>query len=66
LLKEKEIDTLELCGVCTNICVLYTCADARARGLSVKVDRRCVDTFDRAAHEFALKEMERTLGAKII
>jgi len=66
LLKEKEIDTLELCGVCTNICVLYTCADARARGLSVRVDRRCVDTFDRAAHEFALKEMERTLGAKLI
>ncbi len=66
ILKEKHIDTLELCGVCTNICILYTCADARARGYNVIVDRRCVDSFDRAAHEFALKEMERVLGAKII
>ncbi len=64
-LKERGIDTLELCGVCTNICVLYTCADARMRDYNVCVDRRCVDSFDHAAHEFALKEMERVLGAKI-
>jgi len=66
LLKEQNINTLELCGVCTNICVLYTAADARSRGCNVVVDRRCVDTFDRAAHEFALKELDRTLGVKII
>ncbi|MFA6447999.1 MAG: isochorismatase family cysteine hydrolase [bacterium] len=66
ILKEKNLDAIELCGVCTNICVLYTCADARMRGYNVTVDRRCVDSFDRAAHEFALKEMERVLGAKII
>jgi nicotinamidase/pyrazinamidase len=66
LLKEKGIDTLELCGVCTNICIFYTAADARMRGYNVTVDRRCVDSFDRAAHEFALKEMERTLGVKIV
>ncbi len=66
ILEEKGIDTVELAGVCTHICVLYTCADARNLGMNVIVDRRCVDTFDRAAHEFALKEMDRTLGAKII
>jgi len=66
ILREKGLDTLELCGVCTNICILYTAADARMRNYNVIVDRRCVESFDRAAHEFALKEMERTLGVKII
>jgi nicotinamidase-related amidase len=66
VLKEKHIDTLELCGVCTNICILYTCADARMRGYHVTVDRRSVDSFDHVAHEFSLKEMERVLGAKIV
>ncbi|HOO55224.1 MAG TPA: isochorismatase family cysteine hydrolase [bacterium] len=65
-LKEHGICSLEICGVCTHICVLYTCADARARNIDVEVDRRCVDSFDRAAHDFALKEMERTLGANIV
>ncbi|MFC1474921.1 cysteine hydrolase family protein [bacterium] len=66
VISENDIDTLELMGVCTNICILYTCADAHDRDLKVIVDRRCVDTFDRSAHEFALKEMDRVLGAKII
>lgn len=65
-LKKRGIDTLELCGVCTNICVLYTSADARMRGMHVNVDRRCVDSYDHAAHEFALKEMDRVLGVKLI
>lgn len=66
VLKEKNVDSLELCGVCTNICVLYTSADARMRGYDVTVDRRCVDSYDHAAHEFALKEMDRVLGVKVI
>jgi len=65
-LKEQEITGLELVGVCTNICVLYTCSDARNRDYRVTVDRRCVDSFDRSAHDFALKEMDRTLGAKVV
>ena len=66
LLQEKQIDTLELCGVCANICVLYTAADARMRDYHVIVDRRCVDSNDHAAHDFALKEMDRVLGVKIV
>lgn len=65
LLQEKHINSIELCGVCTNICVLFTAADARMRGYQVSVDRRCVDSYDHAAHEFALKEMDRVLGVKI-
>lgn len=66
ILKKYDVKTLELCGVCTNICILFSAADARARGYDVVVDRRCVDSFDHAAHEFALKEMDRVLGVKII
>lgn len=66
VLKEKKVSRLELCGVCTNICIFFTAADARNRGYEVTVDRRCVDSFDHAAHDFALKEMERVLGVKVI
>lgn len=65
-LQELHINTLELVGVCTNICVLFTAADARNRGYNVQIDRRCTDSFDHAAHDFALKEMDRVLGAKIV
>ena len=65
-LTDLKVESLDLAGVCTNICVLYTAADARNRGYAVTVDRRCVDSFDRAAHEFALKEMDRVLGVKLV
>ena len=66
ILRDMGAKRIELCGVCTNICVMYTAADARNREYEVIVDRKCVDSFDRAAHEHALKEMERVLGVKII
>ncbi|MEW5944633.1 MAG: isochorismatase family cysteine hydrolase [bacterium] len=66
ILRDIGAARIELCGVCTNICVLYTAADARNREYGVEVDRKCVDSFDRAAHEFALKEMERVLGVKLV
>ena len=65
-LREQNVQSLELVGVCTQICVLYTAADARMRHYDVIVRKDCVASFDRAAHEFALKEMEKTLGAKVI
>lgn len=64
-LREKGIDKLILTGVCTNICVLYTAADARMRGYEVEAIREAVASFDPAAHEFALHEMERTLGVSV-
>ena len=65
-LSELNVNCIEIVGVCTQICVLYTCFEARCRGYQVVVDRRCVDSFDKSSHEFAIKEMQRTLGAKII
>ena len=65
-LRELGVTEIELTGVCTQICVLYTAADARTRLYNVEVRRDCVGSFDEEAHEFALKEMEKTLGAKVL
>jgi nicotinamidase/pyrazinamidase len=65
-LREKEIKELELAGCLTNICIFYTSADARALGYPVTVMKKAVASSDPEAHRFALKEMENTLGVKII
>ncbi len=65
-LRERGVDTLRLVGDCTNICVLYTAADARNLGYAVEVVRDGVTSFDEEAHHDALRELEKTLGAKIL
>ena len=65
-LREKGIHELHLVGVCTNICVLYTAADARNLGYDVKVYRGGVASFDNSSHDFALREMKQTLGCEVI
>ena len=65
-LRERGVDTLRLVGDCTNICVLYTAADARNLGYAVEVLENGVTSFDEEAHRDALRELEKTLGAKIL
>lgn len=65
-LRELGVTRVRLVGVCTNICVLYTAADARMRGYAVEVPRAKVASFDAAAHEWALGEMERVLGVRVL
>ena len=65
-LRERGVDTLRLVGDCTNICVLYTAADARNLGYAVEVVKDGVTSFDLEAHADALRELEKTLGAKIV
>jgi nicotinamidase/pyrazinamidase len=65
-LRERDVDTLRLVGDCTNICVLYTAADARNLGYAVEVVRDGVTSFDLEAHADALRELEKTLGAQIV
>lgn len=65
-LRENNIDEVYLVGVCTNICVLYTAADARNLAYKVNVYEDGVTSFDSEAHKFALKEMGTTLGCHII
>lgn len=65
-LRERGVATLRLVGDCTNICVLYTAADARSLGYTVEVVADGVTSFDEEAHRFALRELERTLGARLV
>jgi len=66
LLREKKVDEVDIVGVLTNICVLYTAAWAQMLNYDVGVYRDGVTSTDLAAHEFALKEMKNTLGTKIL
>jgi nicotinamidase-related amidase len=52
-------------GVCTDICVMHTTADARNRDYAVEVPTDCVASFDPDAHRYALDHMEKILGAKL-
>ena len=65
-LRERGVDTLRLVGNCTNICVQYTAADARNLGYAVEIVEGGVTSFDEEAHKDALRELEKTLGAKIL
>jgi|SRR6056297_132897 len=53
-------------GVCTNICVMYTVEELRNRDIKTYVYKDGVASFDPAAHEFALNQMESVLGAEIL
>ena len=65
LLRETGAQTLRIVGVCTNICVLYTTADARMRGYEVEVPTAAVASFDPEAHAFALGQLRDVLKAKL-
>ena len=64
-LRELEPDKLIVCGVCTDICVCHTVANARNRDYQVEVPVDCVASFDEKAHHFALEHMEKVLGARL-
>ena len=65
-LKELKPEKLILVGVCTDICIMHTAADARNRDYQVEVPVNCVATFDERMHQFALEHMEKVLGAKLV
>jgi nicotinate phosphoribosyltransferase len=65
-LKVLKPDKLIVCGVCTDICVLHTVANARNRDYEVEVPVDCVASFDERGHRFALEHMEQKLGAKMV
>ena len=65
LLQGPAPELVEVVGVCTNICVLYTVEELRNRDYPVRVYRRGVASFDAGAHMFALQQMEKVLGAEV-
>ena len=59
-------DKIIICGVCTDICVLYTASDARNRDYTVEVPENCVASFNPDGHEWALSHLKDILGANVI
>lgn len=65
-LRALRPDKLIVCGVCTDICVLHTVADARNRDYPVEVPADCLASFDADGHRWALQHMEKVLGARVV
>jgi nicotinate phosphoribosyltransferase len=64
-LKKLKPEKVIVCGVCTDICVCHTVANARNRDYPVEVPVDCVASFDEKAHYSALEHMEKVLGARL-
>jgi nicotinamidase-related amidase len=65
-LGREKVDEVHMLGVCTSICVMDTASGLHDRDIPIIVYREGVADFDPEAHAFALKRMERILGAKVI
>jgi nicotinamidase-related amidase len=66
VLRRHGIRAVSLSGCVTNICILYTAADAAMHGYDVTVDEAVVAGLDDKSHRFALDQMEKVLGARVI
>jgi len=66
ILKREQVEGVEIVGVCTSICVMETVKELFERDLPRLVYREGVADFDPEAHAFALKHMERVLGAEVV
>ena len=64
-LQNLEVEEVILTGCVTNICVLYTAADAVMRGYRVRVPKSCVASLTEEEGKFALDQMERVLKAVV-
>ncbi|ORJ55820.1 cysteine hydrolase family protein [Geothermobacter hydrogeniphilus] len=65
LLQKLDVEELVLTGCVTNICILYTAADAVMRGFHVRVPTDCVAPLDPADGDFALRQMKNVLGVDV-
>ena len=66
LLKQLGITHVVLTGVATNICILYTVAEASMRGYKVIVPENCVAALSQRDHQFALQQMKRVFQVEIV
>jgi nicotinamidase-related amidase len=65
LLRRQGVARVDLVGVCTSICIMFTAISLLDREFHCRVYRDGVADFDPEAHLFALKHM-RTLGVEVI
>ncbi|GAJ99291.1 cysteine hydrolase family protein [Geomicrobium sp. JCM 19055] len=65
-LRARNITTVHLTGVCTDICVLHTAVDAYNLGYQIVVHEQAVQSFSSEGHTFALNHFKNSLGATIL
>ncbi len=65
ILKMLRPNNVEVCGVDTNICVMYTVEELRNRDCNVIVYEDGVASYDEKLHDFAISQMRDVLGAEI-
>jgi nicotinamidase-related amidase len=65
-LREARVDSIILAGVLTDVCIMYTSADATARGFGVHVVSDGTLSTGKDEHEFALEHMKRVHGATVL
>jgi nicotinamidase/pyrazinamidase len=66
LLKRRQVTEVHVVGVCTSICVMETVKELFDRDIPTVVYAQGVADFDPEAHAFALKQMQRVLGAQVV
>lgn len=64
-LRERQVTTLMLTGVLTDICVLHTAIDAYNLGYALEIPERAVASVSSDRHRFALNHFKTVLGATI-
>jgi nicotinamidase/pyrazinamidase len=65
ILQNLSPKTVEICGVDTNICVMYTVEELRNRDYDVIVYEDGTGSYDDGLHSFAISQMRDVLGCKI-
>ena len=66
LLHHLQAETLIVTGMATDVCVLFTAADAYMRDYQLVVPRDCVAALSPALHRTALAQMEAVLKARVV
>jgi nicotinamidase-related amidase len=65
LLNHLQAETLIVTGMATDVCVLFTAADAYMRDYKLVVPRDCVAALTPVLHRSALKQMQHILKADV-
>jgi nicotinamidase/pyrazinamidase len=66
VLRRHGIRSLTLAGCVTNICILFIAAEATIRRYDATVDERYVAGLSRKDHIFALDQMEKVFGVRVV
>ncbi len=64
ILKHLSPKKVEVCGVATNICVMYTVEELCNREYNVIVYENGVASYDNSLHKFAISQMKNVLGVE--